>query len=56
MQQRLVELGCDEAQGYVIARPMEPSSVLDWLADPTRRPASAAGDGPVPSAPAALPG
>ncbi|RZU33949.1 putative bifunctional diguanylate cyclase/phosphodiesterase [Blastococcus saxobsidens] len=53
VQQRLVELGCDEAQGYVIARPMEPSSVLDWLADASRTTAPVVGGR---SAPAALPG
>jgi diguanylate cyclase (GGDEF)-like protein len=32
VRQRLLELGCDEAQGYLMARPMESSAVLDWLA------------------------
>ncbi len=32
VRQRLLELGCDEAQGYLVARPMEPGAVLDWLA------------------------
>jgi diguanylate cyclase (GGDEF)-like protein len=32
VRQRLLELGCDEAQGYLMARPMEPGAVLDWLA------------------------
>jgi EAL domain-containing protein (putative c-di-GMP-specific phosphodiesterase class I) len=31
VRQRLLELGCDEAQGYLMARPMEPGAVLDWL-------------------------
>ncbi|SDN59963.1 diguanylate cyclase (GGDEF) domain-containing protein [Geodermatophilus sp. DSM 45219] len=32
VRQRLLELGCDEAQGYLVARPMEAAAVLDWLA------------------------
>ena len=28
----LQELGCDMAQGYLLARPMELSKVLSWLA------------------------
>jgi len=28
---RLVELGCDRAQGYYIAHPMQPSALPDWL-------------------------
>jgi diguanylate cyclase len=28
---RLVELGCDRAQGYYIARPMRPGDLPDWL-------------------------
>ena len=32
VRQRLLELGCDEAQGYLVARPMEPGAVLGWLA------------------------
>ncbi len=30
----LTSLGCDEVQGYVIARPMPGDSVLPWLAEP----------------------
>lgn len=30
---RLVALGCDKAQGYVIARPMPVSEMLDWHVD-----------------------
>jgi diguanylate cyclase (GGDEF)-like protein len=33
VRQRLLELGCDEAQGYFFARPMEPDAVLGWLRD-----------------------
>ncbi|WP_100501820.1 putative bifunctional diguanylate cyclase/phosphodiesterase, partial [Geodermatophilus chilensis] len=32
VRQRLLELGCDEAQGYLMARPMASEAVLDWLA------------------------
>jgi len=28
---RLVELGCDRAQGYYIARPMQPEALPEWL-------------------------
>ncbi len=28
---RLVELGCDVAQGYFIAKPLPSEAVLDWL-------------------------
>jgi diguanylate cyclase (GGDEF)-like protein len=28
---RLVELGCDRAQGYYIARPMQPAALPEWL-------------------------
>jgi diguanylate cyclase (GGDEF)-like protein len=31
VRRRLVELGCDEAQGYLMARPLEPDAVLPWL-------------------------
>jgi diguanylate cyclase (GGDEF)-like protein len=31
--ERLVELGCDRAQGYHLARPMPPERVLPWLAE-----------------------
>lgn len=31
---RLRELGCDEGQGYYMARPMPASQLLDWLAAP----------------------
>ncbi|WP_448614787.1 EAL domain-containing protein [Modestobacter sp. URMC 112] len=27
VRQRLVELGCDQAQGYLMARPMDPVAV-----------------------------
>jgi EAL domain-containing protein (putative c-di-GMP-specific phosphodiesterase class I) len=32
VQERLRELGCDEAQGFLLAPPMEPADVLPWLA------------------------
>ncbi len=32
MLQLLTEFGCDEGQGYHIARPMEGDALLDWLA------------------------
>ncbi|WNV75848.1 EAL domain-containing protein [Geodermatophilus sp. DSM 44513] len=35
VRRRLVELGCDEAQGHLIARPMEAAAVLPWLAGST---------------------
>ncbi|TFV53829.1 bifunctional diguanylate cyclase/phosphodiesterase [Blastococcus sp. TF02A-35] len=43
VRQRLLELGCDEAQGYFIARPMEPDAVPGWLreAAAAARPADA---------------
>jgi EAL domain-containing protein (putative c-di-GMP-specific phosphodiesterase class I) len=28
---RLLELGCDLAQGYGIARPMPPEQIPDWI-------------------------
>ncbi|MDP9429109.1 MAG: EAL domain-containing protein [Actinomycetota bacterium] len=31
VRRRLVELGRDEAQGYLMARPLEPDAVLPWL-------------------------
>ncbi|RBY96360.1 GGDEF-domain containing protein [Blastococcus sp. TF02-8] len=31
VRQRLLELGCDEAQGYLFARPMDPDDVPAWL-------------------------
>lgn len=31
MQAALTEMGCDEGQGYHIARPMESADLLDWL-------------------------
>jgi diguanylate cyclase (GGDEF)-like protein len=32
VQERLRELGCDEAQGFLLAAPMEAADVLPWLA------------------------
>ena len=32
VQQRLVELGCDEAQGYLLSRPLPEDGVHAWLA------------------------
>jgi len=29
--QRLVQLGCDNVQGYHISRPMDSDKVIDWL-------------------------
>ena len=34
---KLREIGCDQAQGYHIARPMASSSFLDWLANSSWR-------------------
>ena len=36
-------MGCDAAQGYLIARPMPADSVAEWMA-------AAAGEAPVPAA------
>ena len=38
VRQRLVELGCDQAQGYLMARPMDAVAVRGWLAGQTGRP------------------
>ena len=35
VQRRLRELGCDEAQGYLLAQPMDSAAVLPWLAAST---------------------
>ena len=32
VRQRLTELGCDQAQGYLLARPMDATAVHEWLA------------------------
>ncbi len=29
---RLINLGCDLAQGYGVARPMPPEQISDWIA------------------------
>ena len=36
----LAECGCEEAQGYLFSRPVEPEALVDWLAAPgaSRRP------------------
>ena len=34
VQQRLRELGCDEVQGYLLSRPMDPALVDQWLHAP----------------------
>jgi EAL domain-containing protein (putative c-di-GMP-specific phosphodiesterase class I) len=31
--ERLLQLGCEQAQGYGIAHPMPADAVTDWLAD-----------------------
>ena len=31
VRRRLVEPGCDQAQGYLMARPMDAAAVQDWL-------------------------
>ena len=36
VQQRLRELGCDEVQGYLLARPMDPDAVQPWLLERAR--------------------
>ena len=43
VRQRLVELGCDEAQGHLFARPMEPDAVLPWLAGSAVAPGAVTG-------------
>jgi EAL domain-containing protein (putative c-di-GMP-specific phosphodiesterase class I) len=30
---RLVELGCDVAQGYYLSRPLPPDQLLSWVRD-----------------------
>jgi diguanylate cyclase (GGDEF)-like protein len=35
--QRLAELGCDEAQGYFLCRPIEPEAFLRWLVERPER-------------------
>jgi len=34
---RLADLGCDRAQGYHLSRPLTPSALITWLADPANR-------------------
>jgi EAL domain-containing protein (putative c-di-GMP-specific phosphodiesterase class I) len=46
----LVELGCDSAQGYLIARPMPYSALQQWLADRLEAPARLAVRQAVPGA------
>ncbi len=38
VRQRLLELGCDEIQGYLLARPMPSDQVTQWLTDTARTP------------------
>ena len=33
----LRELGCDVAQGYFVARPLEPDKLKDWIAEWSER-------------------
>jgi len=35
-RQRLVELGCDEAQGYLLCRPVPAADLVEWLQQPAR--------------------
>ncbi len=48
VQQRLRELGCDEVQGYLLARPMDAGLVHSWLLERARD--RAAPDGVPPAA------
>jgi len=34
-QAMLVDYGCDNAQGYLISRPLAPEDLLAWLAEST---------------------
>jgi EAL domain-containing protein (putative c-di-GMP-specific phosphodiesterase class I) len=31
IQQRLVEMGCEYGQGYLISRPMPADQVIEWM-------------------------
>jgi EAL domain-containing protein (putative c-di-GMP-specific phosphodiesterase class I) len=33
----LREVGCDEYQGYLLTRPLEPSAVQEWVRENVRR-------------------
>jgi EAL domain-containing protein (putative c-di-GMP-specific phosphodiesterase class I) len=39
---QLAQLGCDEAQGYFLAKPMAPGELITWLEAPGHPAASGA--------------
>ena len=43
VRQRLLEMGCDEVQGYLLGRPMPADDVQQWLADQHPRVGESAG-------------